>query len=196
MTISLSVKHDLKRLRKQIRSLPKAQIRPTTNQALNYAGRRTYTLSVRTIHKITGITPQKKIRQAMRLLKSSPQTLRVRIQAFRLSPNLTEYVAKGKRKVGAFNKAGGVKAKAWRQSKTYDGTFIGRGRSSGKLLVFTRSRRKRSGVRALSGPSVRRTFIEKTVNRLLVTSGRQEFIREWRRLAEVKIHRHLSKGKK
>jgi len=196
MTVELNIKHDLKRLRKQLRTLPDKAVKPTTNRALNRAGKKVHTEAVREISKRTGIKPQRKVRNVIKLTRSSFRTLRAKVTAFRYAPNLIEFVAPSKRVPGAFKKKKGVTAKAWGQKKEYKGTFIGRGRNSGKALVFKRTSDKSAPIRTVSGPSVRRTFIERTVNKMLRSVGRETFIKEFRSDAEYRIHKHLNKNRK
>jgi len=81
--------------------------------------------------------------------------------------NLIEWVAPSKRNPKAFRKRDrkgnyrfkGVKSSAWQRNKEYKGAFIGRGQTSGKLLVFARTGPKRTAkLKALRGPSVRHLF--------------------------------------
>lgn len=193
--VQLTIKHDLKRLRKQMRTLPKKQITPITNRALNHAGKKVVTKAVKNIAKKSGIKPQRKVRDRIRLTKSNFHTLRVVVSVSKKVINLIEFVTPAKRKVGAFRKKKGVTAKAWGKKPEYNSTFIGRGRNSGKALVLARDG-DTGKVKAIHGPIVSNLFINKAINRLLRTAGRKEFLKEWRRLAGTAIHKHLNKGRK
>ena len=196
MTIKLNIKHDLKRLQKQLRTLPDKAVKPVTNRALNRAGKKVQTEAVREISRRTSIKPQRKVREVIKLTRSNFHRLSAKVAAYRRAPNLIEFVVPSKREPGAFKKKKGVTAKAWMQKKEYKGSFIGRGRNSRKALVFKRTSDKSAPIKTLSGPSVRRTFIEGTVNRLLRTAGRETFIKEFRRDAEYRINKHLNAGRK
>lgn len=189
------MKHDLKRLRKQFKTLPDKQITPVINRALNKAGKKVQSKATKDISKATGIKPQKKVREAIKFVKSNFKSLRVLIIAHRLAPNLIEFVAPSKRRPNAFDKKTGVKAKAWGKPEEYRGTWIGTGQHSGKALVYRKTNKTASGVKGVPGPSVRRTFIEKNINAALRTTGRTSFLEEYRRDAKYRIHKHLTRGK-
>ncbi len=89
--------------------------------------------------------------------------------------NLIEFVTPSKRTTTAFRKQKGVTAKAWNQAKLYRGAFIGRGKSSGKLLVFKRDKRRTSGVKALPAASIPATYFRRKVLAKIDKVGRNTF---------------------
>jgi len=104
--------------------------------------------------------------------------------------NLIAYLTKGKRRVGAFRKKAGVTAKVWGRNKLYRGTFIGRGKDSGKLLVFSRTGTGRSAkLKAVAGPSVVRTFGTEAVEDVMKDVVAKQFPKIFRSKLDFELSR-------
>lgn len=187
--LELSVKSDIKDLRKKLGRVPEQIIVKSANRALNKAGSKAQSDAIRRISKDTGITPQKVVRPYVTLEKSNFHTLRVRVKAKPKSINLIEFVTKSKRHPGSFKKLRGVEAKAWGKKKVYKHTFVVVGTNSGKPVVVSRKpgvkrvkgKWPRGWSKTIYGPNIRSTFIQREFSRSLLLLGRQIFIKEFER---------------
>jgi len=202
MTLEISIKHDLKRLRKRLSSLSDKVVVNITNQSLNAAGKKMLTKSSGLVRDASGIAIGK-VKKNVKLRRSNRSQLRVIITASRRkSNNLIEFVAPSKVKVGAFKKKAGVAAKGFGRKKAsiHKGTFIVRGRNSGKLIVVSRksgaSNRERGWSKTIYGPNIQKIFIKDKNSKATVEAGLDVFGVEFKRQAERAIHRHLNKGRK
>jgi len=203
MTLEISIKHDLKRLRKRLSSLSDKVVVNITNQALNAAGKKMLTKSSRLVRDASGIAIGK-VKKNVKLRRSNRSQLRVIITASRRkSNNLIEFVVPSKVKVGAFKKKAGVAAKGFgrKKAKIHKGTFIVRGRNSGKLIVVSRKsgstgNRKSSWSKTIYGPNIQKIFIKDKNSKATLDAGLDVFGVEFKRQAERAIHRHLNKGRK
>ena len=145
-----------------------------SNWALNRTASQVRTRAVRAVSKATGII-QRKVKERIEIEGSTPATLEFTIKAQGRRFNLIEFVPKGSQRIGAYRvtrkgklrRGTGVKAKAWANRREYKGTFIGSGRSSGKLLVYKKDASKPSGITGVWGPSIPKQFIEDTVKRIM-----------------------------
>jgi glutamyl/glutaminyl-tRNA synthetase len=175
--MQISFKNDIAALTKELKEVKQSAIPKATVQALNRTGRGTKTDAVREVSKRTGIK-QKDVRAKIdgpsdrfkHLATIARQVAIVDSSEGRAS-NLINFVTASQRKPNYFNyrktlksgrkgkyKAKGVKARAWGKSKTYDGTFIGKGKGSGKYLVFARKGASATPLKSIAGPSVRNEF--------------------------------------
>lgn len=150
--IDVNVRSDLKDLSKGLRLL----------------GRRVPTATARTINKTATTANSEFARRMNRETKLKVGFIKKRISrtkanrarlvatltALRADTNIIEWVTAAKRNPRAWRKKKGVASRAWGRSRTYKGSFIGSGKSSGKQLVFVRDPRTRSGVKALHGPNI------------------------------------------
>lgn len=174
--MEISISHDFKKLTRDLNRLQKKIIPKAAKRALNRTASQVKTLAAREISKETKM----KVGQVKKhLTKISAQNNKLTsvVIADRYSPNLIEYMTQGQIKSAMARKGAGVKSRAWNKTKEYKGAFIGRGRSSGKLLVFSRTGSKRSSkVKSLKGPSVPRTFIDKQIIKVLDKHARSRFL--------------------
>jgi hypothetical protein len=187
MPVSINVKAEVKGARKYLKGVQKKVIPRATNAALNKAIRKTKTEVRRHISKETGIKPQKKVNQALDIVKSNFRTLTARLIPQSLGLNLIEFVTPAKRVVGAFRKKAGVVAKAWNERKVYRNTFIGKGRNSGKPLVYSRTSEKPYPIEAKSGPSIPREFVKKKAEQIMDRVANAAFVKEFRRELKFRL---------
>ena len=150
----MSVSSNIKQVQKQLQNLGKDAIKAASVRALNKTGTSLKAEAARRIKDETGL-PVSHIKQKLAVQKASRNRLVWSLSGMRDGTNIVEWVSKGSKRVGAFRKKPGVRSNAWKKAKTYPGTFIGRGKGSGKLLVFKRSGK---GISVVHGPSVRRAF--------------------------------------
>ena len=183
----LDIRHQLPALTRDLERIKKSAIPKATVQALNRTATGIKTDSVKIVAKETGYK-QKDVRESIKVWKATRQKLHAEVNAREgKAKNLIYFVTASQRKPGHFNKAkrlkrggvkykaSGVKAKAWGKSKTYDGTFIAKGKNSNTPLVFTRSSKKRTPLKSVLGPSVRNTFDSSTVQKRLRAEGQKRF---------------------
>lgn len=182
MTFQINIKHDLKKIERLYGQEARPAIRRAANRANNRAANKVASVATKEIAADTGISPQRKVREHIHINGSNVNTLTATVTAQKKAFNLIEFVDKRNRNPQAFRvkagmksnrqfKHGGVAAKAWRQRKTYPGTFIGRGKDSGKMLVFVRTSKARKPIKAVVGPSIPRTFIQRRVTQVMLREG-------------------------
>lgn len=173
--MQIILKADIKKVTKQLTRIQKKAIPKATKRALNRTAAQVRTEAARAISKKTGM----KVGQIKKhLIKINAQfnKLTAEVVAKKYSPNLVEYMTASQIKRAMARKGAGVRAKAWRTNKEYRGSFVGRGKNSGKTLVYARTGSSRNAkLKALYGPSVPRTFIEKEVMRALKRTARVRF---------------------
>jgi len=174
-----SIKHELKRLEKDLGSISKKVIPIAIPKALNRVGKSVQSVAIKAVSKETKVK-QKDIRKSVVPLmftasKSKPKFI-INFTKSKAS-NLIDFVTTSRRNPQSFRKRtrkgfkfGGVSANAWGNRKQYNGTFIGRGRTSGKTLVFKRNKNK---ITTVSGPSPRRTFEQPYIQSLMKAKLRE-----------------------
>jgi len=173
--IDFSVEHDVKKLTRHLSRLQNQTIEKATVSALNKVARSVKTASHREISKQTGI-PQGKFSKSIVISKASKFKLSAAVIALPSRAfNLIEFVTKGKRKIGGFRKKIGVTAKAWGKKKEYKGTFIGTGKTSGKFLVYARTSDKARPIKAIHGPHIPTSFLNKIVMRTMKAKVKERF---------------------
>jgi len=190
--VKLSVKSDIKKLLKANKK-NQAAVKKAIPTALNKTARAVESRAVKKISLDTNIKPQKKIRERLLRVKATRSSLTAKIIAHPRGINLIEFVSKSKREPGAFRKKRGVIANAWNDRKEYKGTFIGRGKNSGKMLVYARQDQSnnRSSLKAIKGPSIPNAFISKRVKAIMDAVGRYH----WQKNIAHEINYRLSKVK-
>ena len=185
MDFEISVKGDIDRVEKSLTRLQRREVPKAASHALNRAAKKGRTVSTRTIAKQANIRPQRKVRDRIVVKRATWHRLGASIRALPRVFNLIEFVVPSKRKPGAFDTKRGVEAKAWGTKKRYPGTFIARGRGSGKPLVFVRTSSKRYPIRPVYGPSIPHEFVRRTTERAIRdavrASFRKDFLRDLRR---------------
>ena len=179
--IELQVKDDIAKLQKKYAHLGNV-VTKAANRSLNRTATAVQTLAVREISKATNIKPARKVKEVFSIVKSNFSTLTAIVKARRKPLNMIEFVALSKRRVGAFDKQAGVVTKAWGRTLVRRGTFIARGKNSGKLLVVRirsggAGPRGGTGVKAVPGPSIPMSFLRKEIQKAVVAHGRKVFIK-------------------
>jgi len=177
----LDIRADFKRTRKALRFLEREAVDKAAARSINRAANKVAGTARREIAKKIGL-PQKVFkRQVFIAIKANRFRLIGMVRATGKHLNLIEFVTPARKAAGSFRKKSGVVAKAYRQRKTYKGTFIGRGKKSGKLLVFIREGEGRLPVRGVYGPSVPKTFIQKEIERAMRRDAGITFNKEFER---------------
>ena len=163
----LDIKADYKEVTRYLSEVEKKAVTKAASRSINRTASKVQTISRREVAKKTGLQ-QKKFKKNLHIgVKATPKRLFANVVAKGKEFNLIEFVAPSKRQVGAFRKKKGVIAKPYGKKKQFKGSFIGRGRGSGKLLVFQRTSKKRGSIKAMYGPSIPKTFIQKEVIKIL-----------------------------
>lgn len=175
--IELHLKDDIAKLQKQYAHLGNV-VTKAANASLNKAAKSVQTLAAREISKATNIKPQKKVKQALQIQRSSFKTLAAYIRPRRLPINMVEFVAPSKRQYGAFKKLGGVTTSAWGKKITRKGAFIAAGKGSGKPLVFIRI--GRSKLKAIPGPSIPMSLLRREIQGAVIKKGSEQFRKNFR----------------
>jgi len=187
---------DLKGLSKRISQIHDKVVLAATNAAINKAADKIKTKAAKEISNKTGIKPLLKIRKALTIKRSRINTLTATITARSIQNNLIQYVGTSKTKLKAFRKEKGVTATAWGRTKLYKGTFVVRGKSSGKLIVVSRRKGASRGSgwsKSIYGPSVPRAFSEQHINSTLIKHGHEEFNKEFERQVKWRMDKVMRK---
>lgn len=172
--IAVSVKADVDRARWEFAHLGEG-VSKAAAQAINRVANTVRSRAVKEIARQTGST-QATIREAVVVSGTASRiALYATVSANRRPMNLIEWVEKSKRVYGAFHHKLGVIAKAWGQSKTYKGTFIGFGKRSEKNIVFARVGEARDKLRHIRGPSIPKEFSRDLVRDLMRSTVRERF---------------------
>ncbi len=175
-----SVKGDVKEVTRYLNSLERKVVPAATVSALNKTISGVRTESSREIKKETGLKSGY-IKKRLKIVRARRGRYTAKINALPGAPNLIEFVRVGRQLMGRPGKRtkrsreGGVRAKAWNKSKVYKGSFIGSGKNSGKPLVYVRTGKGRYPIKALHGPSVPRTFMQRKVERVMEKEARRRF---------------------
>ena len=154
----LDIKSDIHKLTKHLSDVQRKVIPRVTVRSLNKTGVTVNKLAVKAVRDETKL-PAKRIKAKLQLVKARRGEYVWSLKGLRGTTNIIEWVPASKRVPGAYRKKQGARSRAWGKARTYPGTFIGKGKNSGKMLVFVRDSRKASGVRDVHGPSVRQAFI-------------------------------------
>jgi hypothetical protein len=196
VVIDVDISADFSRVEKMLGSLSSKILPKAAASAMNRTAASVRGEAVKVISKSTGIK-QKEVRRRVDVRRANLRRLTAVVVARRYAPNLIEYVARSQQNVKTFRrrlrggryKYKGVISRAWGEREVYDGTFIGRSGRNGRLVVLRRSDKKASGVVGVSGPSVRRTFIEEQVERVM----RATAAKRWRVNIDRELKFRLSK---
>lgn len=192
--MQISFKSDIAALTRELKEVKESAIPKATIQALNRTGQGTKTDAVRELSRVTGMK-QNNVRTRIDGPSDNFRHKATKNRMFATvdstsgrASNLIDFVSPSLRKPNHFNdrkvlksgrrgkyKAKGVKARAWAKSKVYDGTFIGKGKDSGKYLVFARTSSKRTPIKSIAGPSIRNEFKAKPMQAKLKSMSTVRF---------------------
>jgi len=202
--LTVSGQKELKRLGGAIKRLEQRIIPVATSQAINKTLLGAKTVAKSAISKETNIRAGK-VAKALVIRKSNKKTLTGRLDSdqgratnladfvtgaqLKSQPKLSKTKYKGGKSKGSY-KSQGVKSKAWGKTKTYTGTFIGTGKSSGKKLVFARvGKGRNSKLKSIRGPSIRQTFTTRNVQQVIRRRISQQFDTEFKRAFENELRK-------
>lgn len=201
MTIAIDVEAEVKQAMMFYKRTGRRAVLHAASEAINKVAATTNTAAKKAItDHITGKTlPKYKLTRYMKVYNSHWQRLRAKLSAFSLkrrSMNLIEFMTKAKRDPAYWRKRrdtgkksyrSGVESNAWDKKRTYPGTFVVRGRNSGKPLVFTRAEGTRHKLKYIFGPSVRMMFGSKTVMPRAMKKAQERWPIEWERSFNFRV---------
>ncbi len=173
--MEISIRHDFKKLQKDLSRIEKRVIPKAAKRALNKTAQQVKTHAAREISKKTGIKVGV-VKKHLLKINAQFNSLTAAVIAKKYAPNLIEFMTAAQINRAMQRKGKGVRSRAWRKTKEYRGTFVGRGKGSGKLLVFSRTGpSRRSPIEAKPGPSIPRTFIQTEVMRSMKLKIARQF---------------------
>lgn len=160
--LKVDVQMDMASLTRALNAIERDAIRPAAVQALNRVARTVKSRAVKAISAETGMK-QASIRDLIAIRQATKLGLIAEVSASRHAPNLIHYSARQTKR--------GVSASAWRKRKVYKGTFIAnKGRT-----VFRRVGKGRLPIKPVFGPSLPRTFINKTTHAVMTRTINERF---------------------
>jgi len=191
--IEINIKDDLKGYERTLGVISKHVLPAATIQALNKTGKTLESLTIKTLAKESG-TQQKIIREQIKpfTFRAGRNAVKFVIDVSRAKArNLINFVSPSRRTPQFFrkrSKAGfkykGVIAKAWGQTKEYQGAFIGNS-SSGNMMVYKRGQNNKPV--PVVGPSPRKIFEKPEVNQLLITKAGERLPIEMERAIKFQL---------
>ena len=163
----LDIKLDVKEVKRYLSDVQHKAVDKAAARSINRTASKVQTISRREVAKKVGL-PQKKFKRNLAIsVKATQHKLFAQVAAKGKEFNLIEWVTPSKKKVGAFRKKKGVISKPYGKKREFKGAFIGKGKNSGKLLVFQRTSKKRDSIKAMYGPSIPKTFIQKEIIKVI-----------------------------
>ena len=179
MQIDISV--DIRNAEKKLFNYERKVIPQAAARSLNTTRRNVKTQAGRRINQITGLQIRRDITPGFWEIKATKWRLSTMLGSRRRPFNLIRFVTPAKQHPGAFDKLPGVKAKAWRKLKIYEGAFIIRGRTHGRPIVVKRTTRRRYPIRGVFGPSLHVEFNRPAMKRFMSVLAKRRFKVNFRR---------------
>lgn len=187
---AINISVDIKRAKNKLKGFEKI-VDKAAKTSLKRTAKTMKTFAVREVTKSTGLKRAKVLKMINLFITFRPELSAV-IRPLKRHPNLVEFMTDAQVKAALIRvskkggrvraKGKGIRAKAWGKSKVYEGAFIGRGRRSGKLLVFAREGEGReSPVRALPGASAYTEFGRDVLMNTMKMKARATFKKEFNR---------------
>ena len=182
--INLNIKDDLKHLDRKLKGLEKSIKNKAVPQAINKTIVAVKGHASKAIAQTTGYK-QKDIRATIVARKASKGSYDASLDAVAgKAENLIKFVRPAQQNPQVFRrrtrkgfKYSGVKAKAWGAAREYAGTFIGHSKS-GNAKVYKRTGASRGKITQVSGPSIRREFINDQLTASMRQIARLRFRKE------------------
>lgn len=192
--MQINFKNDIERLSRDLEKIKASAIPKATQQAINKTIVGVKSDTVKSLSNQTSVK-QKEIREQVRVTKATKNNPQAKINAYKAKArNLINFVTASQRKPNLFNKkfrngnykAKGVKARAWGNRKEYKGSFIGTGKN-GATLVFARTGKGRTPLKALNGPSVRTEFDRPSNQSMMKANAKKRFEVELKRSLNLQL---------
>jgi len=172
--IEVNIEADVERATQNLKLVERVVIPAALSGAINKTMQNTVTAANRHLRDETGLKI-KELKDVQINIRSSRTTLRA-IMRNRWRPyNLRRFVTPSKLKVGAFVNKTGVVASPWRKRQVFEGAFIMRGKTHGKLIVVKRSGLTRSGIKGMYGPNAAKELNRPPAKALIKKTIRTRF---------------------
>jgi len=155
-----SARQYVKKIQKQV--VPKATVR-SINRTLDQVNVRVARIIAKEMGMKVGA-----VKKRLKKIKATRGRFVAKLRPHHWTPNLIEFGARSLK-----NK--GVSHKAWGNRQKTRGAFIGKGRTSGKRLVYARTTENRYPIKALYGPTLRKTFIEDRIMKVMKMMAKGRF---------------------
>lgn len=154
MPATMSFKADVRQVERMLFGLEKKAVPKAARQSINRTIKTVQTRAVRQISRETSLQ-QKLMRRRMRIIQARGGRMLATLIAEAWSPNLASFNARQTKQ--------GVRARVWGASKLHRGAFMA---NQGRT-VFRRTSKKRLPIDALHGPSLRKHFLRRHINRAM-----------------------------
>lgn len=204
--MNIDIKSQIAILKRDLNTIGREFVDRSASQAINKTMPKVVTEARGIVKAQTNLPKQAYINKKIAFNKryqSTYKTLYAKITTKTASAaNLIEYVKgditrfRRRTKTGKYKRTAqrGVKAKPFEQNIYHPGTFIGRGKNSGKMLVFKRTGKSRdSKLKVVHGASLRHIFSRDDTMQLLQRKARSEFPIELNRALKNNINRKLKR---
>lgn len=184
--INVSVKHDIKRLsrdltRKQKRDLPRAIV-----TALNKTAASVKTAVAKDITEATGIANQT-VKKYLDIDKANYQEMAATITPTKRTFNLIRFATRAA--INAYRKAPGLQAKAWgKKARVFPGVFVG----NKDRTAFVRTGKGRLPIKPAYGPSIPRAMASDKIER----HTRIVIAERWRKIFDHEFKRLVNRGRR
>ena len=183
MTVRFSVKGDVKAILRDLPRIKRKKVPRITSQVLNRTATKVRTDSTRHVSKVTGIKPQKLIRNRIRVNKSNVRTQRAEVVALTLGISLSKL----SKRLQASKAPADAFLVAFPNGKE---TYVQRSRRAQHSGGRDSKGRVRKGRLPVTVPTVRiQGALESTIPRIIRTRGNPFFKREFRRRLLVELNR-------
>jgi len=179
--IELSIDLDILDTQKHLHKVQKQVVNKAITRSLNRTLDQVRVVAARTIAKDMGMRVGA-VKKRLKKIRARRGKFEAVIRPHHWTPNLIEFGARQLKKKG-------VSHKAWGKRSKTRGAFIGRGRTSGKRLVYSRTSDKRYPIKALYGPTLKNTFVKRRILKVMeqVAHGR------WSRNFDADFKYYLSR---
>lgn len=165
-SITLDIQSDVDRMVRQMKADTK-HVKPALNKTLNLMATTIRKDGVKNLSKKTGLQ-QKKLREAITIIRANFTTMSARIEARGKPFNLASFSAKAKKVGGRM----GVTAKPWNKQRFFPKAFVLN--VPGKP-IFKRIGKGRRGIKPVYGPGVARESLREPIIELYNRTGVRRF---------------------
>lgn len=182
MAFNISVKHDLKKLRRQLTAMELRVVPQATVTTLNRVAESAKVASVKHIGPQLG-SRQAAVKRRIKTQRATAQRLWATLVAMGRKLQLIEFVVGSKRSTQQpGGKRGLVKTKVFGKTKTYKKAFIApRRKGDAKTTMYIRKGRERLPLKLMHGPSIVDHFKQPDNERVMLAKVIERFPIEFRR---------------
>jgi len=190
MTFDVTVQHDLKQLRRQLRGLEKQAAPQATVRTLNRVAESAKVASTKNIASQMG-SRQAGVKRRIQTIKATHKQLWATLVAHGRQLQLIEFVVGSKKPTQQKGgKRGLVRTKVYGKNKTYRTAFIAPRRSgSSKTTMYIRKGKERKPVRLMHGPGIEQLFKQRENDAIMQAKVRERFPVEFKRNLKFYVER-------